>query len=106
MAATVEAYVGTILQLHRQHSRLKVYVHSVLPVLPESRHVVQHFNRELKQQLQAAMHDQTEPPNNVPQFVDLDGVLLQHGDCLSFDGTHLHPCYAKHLQDALSRCAA
>jgi hypothetical protein len=36
------------------------------------------------------------------QFVDVEGVLLQDGECLRFDGSHLHPSYSRHLQDALS----
>jgi hypothetical protein len=100
VAATVEAYVGTILQLLHKHS-LQVFVHSVPPVLPETRHVVHLFNASLEQQLQAAVQAQPELKSLV-HFVDLEGVLLQDGECLKLDGSHLHPSYSRHLQDALS----
>lgn len=100
MAATVEAYVGAILQLLHERS-LQVFVHSVPPVLPETRHVVHLFNTAVKQQLQAAVQAQAGLKSQL-QFVDVEGVLLQDGECLRFDGSHLHPSYSRHLQDALS----
>lgn len=103
VAVTVEAYVGTILQLLRERTphSLQLFVHSVPPVLPETRHVVHLFNNALRQRLQAARQSQSDL-KDVLQFVDLEGVLLQQEDCLSLDGSHLHACYSKHLQDAMS----
>jgi hypothetical protein len=121
VTATVQAYVAAVRQLVQEQG-LRVWVHPVPPVLPETRHVVLLFNQALKQQLQEARRSggtdwgprkqqavSTEAEaaggechwQGQVHFVDLAGELLEQDGCLDFDGTHLHPKYLAHLQAAM-----
>jgi hypothetical protein len=102
-AATARVYVNAVQQLVQQH-QLHVWLHSVPPVLSETRVVVQLFNSAVERE--CAQHAATSSAAaggglGRLQFVDLDDALQQDARCLQFDGTHLHPCYVEHLQAAL-----
>lgn len=101
---TTQSYVATATQLAKK-SGMTIWVHSVPPVLPETRDVVQAFNHSLKQQLAAVCRPRVgsggDGARGSLHYVDMDKVLLQHAECLELDGTHLHPAYIQHLEAAM-----
>jgi hypothetical protein len=96
---TTQLYVEAATQLAEKYG-VTIWVQSVPPVLPETRDVVQAFNSSLKQQLAASSCRPSVGSGSV-YSVYLDELMLQHGGCLDFDGTHLHPAYIQHLEAAM-----
>jgi len=96
IAYTISIYMSVLRSLLRER-RFRLLVHPVPPVLNETRHIVKQFNA----QLQAAVEQEKGLYwlDFFPQLLSSDGAALADG--LALDGTHLHPSYVRHLEQAL-----
>ena len=96
VAHTVKIYVGVLKGLAAS-KRLQVLVHPVPPVLNETRHIVNLFNREL------AAAVKRERSLHMLDFYD--ALLAPGGNALAeglkLDGTHMHPDYVKLMERSL-----
>ena len=94
---TVEIYVEVLRQLVEKH-KFTVFVHPVLPVLDETRSVVQLFNKILKSKVKHAQ--------GLHWLRFLDHLLTDNGQKLkseyTLDGTHAHPKYVSLLERAVN----
>ena len=92
--ATVAVWMAAALRLVDEKA-LDAYVHPIIPVLNETRHIVRAYNAQLEAAVKAA----------APRLAWLDGVfdelLTADGEHLrpeyALDGTHLHPRYLETL---------
>ncbi|TMW60256.1 hypothetical protein Poli38472_000298 [Pythium oligandrum] len=78
---------------------LEVFIHPIVPVLKETRHLVIQYNQILR--------DRVNKSNNSTwlDFFDdlLEGSPAKLRSCYELDGTHLHPSYLQVLERELSK---
>ncbi|XP_078324238.1 uncharacterized protein LOC111123999 isoform X2 [Crassostrea virginica] len=96
----VEIYISLLIRLKELH-HWDIYIHPVLPVLDLTRSVVMQFNQRMMNRVQS------ETSLKWLDFVDSlltkeSGELLLKKD-FEFDGTHVHPCYLKLLEESLQQ---
>jgi len=95
---TIDIYIDVLKKL-KEELKFDIYIHPIVPVLNETRHIVKQFNQLLKPKIE----------ENEPTFYWLDffeGLLSSEGGLnknYEFDGTHLSPKYIPLLTNALNK---
>ena len=78
--------------------KLKAYIHPVVPVLNETRHIVGPYNTILQKSVNAA--DYATWCDVYDKFLDENGALR---DIVKLDGTHCHPAYLNFVEEWFSK---
>ncbi|EQC36809.1 hypothetical protein, variant [Saprolegnia diclina VS20] len=98
MVATMSHFLQVLEALVRAHG-FDAYIHPIVPVLDETRHLVLRYNALLRTRVEAASFCQW-----LDCFDDLLGDDGKLQPAYALDGTHLHPAYlANGFQTALHR---
>jgi len=96
-STTIDIYIQVLTKLARKR-HWNIFVHPIVPVLNETRHIVKVFNKVLKAKLEkvSSLH-----------YLDFFEKLLDENGALckkfELDGTHMNPSYLNILNEALQK---
>jgi len=90
-------YIDILLDIVTRKN-LRIFVHPVVPVLNETRHIVRIFNRILKEQLMKRNHPKILWMEFFGDLLDNEGNLKKEYE---LDGTHLNPQYLPLLEKSI-----